>query len=80
MNIFLDFCNCFFVLPISSSVLYITFRDVYKVYISKEQIYPPVLTIKSLINPGLFLGGLFGILGFTIGYPIIPKLLEKNNK
>ena len=77
MNRFLDFCNCFVILPISSSVLYITFRDVYKVYISEEQKYLSKLTIKSLINPGLFVGGLFGILGFTIGYPIIPKLLGK---
>ena len=80
MNRFLDFCNCFVVLPISSSVLYITFRDVYKVYISKEQKYPSVLTTRSLNNPGLYIGGVLGVVGITLGCPIIPKLLKLHNK
>lgn len=80
MNQLLDFCNCFVILPLSTSVIYISFRDLYKVYISKEQIYPPVLTTRSLINPGLYIGGVLGVVGIYVGYPIFPKLLKLYNK
>ncbi len=80
MNRFLNYWNCIVILPISTSVIYITFRDLYSVYISKEQEYPPVLTTRSLINPGLCIGGVLGVVGITFGYPIIPKLLKLHNK
>ena len=80
MNQLLDFCNCFVILPLSISVIYISFRDLYKVYISKEQIYPPVLTTRSIINPGLYIGGVLGVVGIYVGYPIFPKLLKLYNK
>ena len=66
MNQLLDFCNCFVILPLSTSVIYISFRDLYKVYISKEQKYPPVLTTRSLINPGLYIGGVLGVVGIYV--------------
>ena len=80
MNHFLDYWNCVVTLPLSTSVIYITFRDLYGIYISKEQKYPSVLTTKSLNNPGLYIGGVLGVVGITFGYPIIPKLLKLYNK
>ena len=80
MNRFLNYWNCVVILPLSTSVIYISFRDLYKVYISKEQIYPPVLTTRSLINPGLYIGGVLGVVGIYVGYPIFPKLLKLYNK
>ncbi len=49
-------------------------------YISKEKKYPPVLTTRSLINPGLYIGGVLGAVGITLGYPILPKLLKLYKK
>ena len=80
MNRFLDYWNCIVILPLSSSVMYITFRDLYNVYVSKEEKYPPVLTTRSLINPGLCIGGVLGAVGITLGYPILPKLLKLYKK
>ena len=80
MNRFLDYCNCVVILPLSTSVIYFTFRGLYHVYISKEKKHPPVLTIRSLINPGLYIGGVLGAVGITLGYPVLPKLLKLYKK
>ena len=80
MNRFLNYWNCVVILPLSTSVIYITLRDLYHIYISKDQKYPPVLTTRSLINPGLYIGGVLGVVGITAGCPIIPKLLKLYNK
>ena len=80
MNHFLDYCNCVVILPLSTSVIYFTFRNLYHVYISKEQKYTPVFTTRSLINPGLYIGGILGAVGITLGYPILPKLLKLYKK
>ena len=80
MNRFLNYWNCVVILPLSTSVIYITLRDLYHIYISKDQKYPPVLTTRSLINPGLYIGGVLGVVGITAGCTIIPKLLKLYNK
>ena len=80
MNHFFDYCNCVVILPLSTSIIYFIFRGLYQVYISKEQKYPPVLTTRSLINPGLYIGGVLGAVSITLGYPILPKLLKLYKK
>ena len=69
----------FVVVPLSGSILYITFSALYHVHISKLRKFPRPLTYKRLFNPGLVICGVIGYLGYKYGTPLcytLPKILK----
>lgn len=69
----------FVVVPLSGSILYITFSDLYNVHVSKLRKFPRPLTYKRLFNPGLVICGVAGYLGYKYGTPLfytLPKILK----
>lgn len=79
MNNIFKIVRNFVAVPLGGSLLYITFSDLYNVYVSKSRKFPRPRSYKGYLNPGLVMGGVVGYLAHVYGVPLyrtVPKILK----
>ena len=63
---------------ISGGIFYILLNDFYAINILKKKRYITPLNLKTIINPGLLIGGIIGYLRVYLGMPIIYYFFNGN--
>ena len=76
MDQLLNFADCFILCPLSCSLSYAIFKDLYQIAVNRRRIYARHFSDDLLINPGFVFGGIFGLIGYIYGIPVIPNLLK----